>query len=96
MNREYTSPNTLQNYVSRMTLDKNKLEKVLSLLDKCDVIAVAYELEIPIKTYYMTYIKLPCGHKLPIISGIYYLLINLPSKCIECGCDVIFAECQII
>lgn len=24
MNREYTQPNTLQNYVSRMTLDKNK------------------------------------------------------------------------
>ena len=24
MNREYTPPNTLQNYVSRMTLDKNK------------------------------------------------------------------------
>ncbi len=79
----------------KVELEQVRLAKIMELLNIGDIIAVASELGIPIKCYYMSVLELPCGHILPIIAGLKYLIRN--RECIYSTCldKVEFNKCVI-
>lgn len=75
---------------------ETKRVKVLELLEKGNILAVASELGIPVKSYYMTILEFPCDHISPLVEGLRSILkYHTIRQCPHCCNCIEFSDCVI-